>query len=229
VSLPINFMGRGFTKATFEIASPARDSAEPVVPATVIPLYFNPKEYKLKKENTFVEIPIPGLGTPPLQYGRGGSEVLTMELLADTTDTLKSVRTEYVDKLRKLLDKDEKLHAPPIVTFVWAEMRFRGVLTSLEVTYQMFHTDGTPLRALMNAAMKEYRPEAKIELAKQSSPDVEKRYVVRAGETLSSIAFSVLRDCAEWRAIAVANGITDPRRVAPGTVLTIPRLGVQPR
>jgi nucleoid-associated protein YgaU len=99
-------------------------------------------------------------------------------------------------------------------------------VTSLEVAYVLFHTDGTPLRAKLALSMKEYRP-VKVQLretSKQSSPDVEKRYVVRAGETLSSIAAAVFRDPAHWREIAVANDITDPRSVAPGTVLTVPPL-----
>ena len=97
----------------------------------------------------------------------------------------------------------------------------------LDVAYVLFDVEGLPLRAELKIAMKEYRPidEQFDETGKsQTSPDVEKRYVVRAGETISSIAGSVLRDPALWRTIAVANAIGDPRRVAPGTVLTIPRL-----
>jgi len=57
-----------------------------------------------------------------------------------------------------------------------------------------------------------------------TSPDVEKRYVVRTGETLSSISAAVYRDPSKWRELAVANAITDPTRVPAGTVLTVPRL-----
>jgi hypothetical protein len=219
MSLPINFLGREFAEAELVIVEPPENS--------VIPLHFNPSEYKLKKENTFAEIPIPGLESPPLQYVRGGAEVLSMELLVDTSDELKNVRDEYVDKLQGLMRKNEKLHAPPIVDFVWADQRFHGVLQSLEVTYVLFHTDGTPLRAKLAVVMKEYRPvevQFRDSESKQTSPDVEKRYVVRAGETLSSISAAVFRDPARWREIALANGILDPRLVAPGTVLTVPRL-----
>ena len=38
-----------------------------------IPLHFNPRSTSVKKENTFAEIPIPGLESPPLQYVRGGA------------------------------------------------------------------------------------------------------------------------------------------------------------
>jgi hypothetical protein len=218
VSLPINFMGREFAEAELQIVEPTEDQA-------VIPLHFNPSEYKLKKENTFAEIPIPGLETPPLQYVRGGAEVLSMEVLVDTSDDLDDVREKYVAKIQGLLRKNEKLHAPPIVDFVWADKVFRGVLQSLEVTYLLFGADGTPLRAKLAIAMKEYRPvEIQLKDTEQTSPDVEKRYVVRAGETLSSISEAIFRDPAHWREIALANEIADPRRVAPGTVLTVPRL-----
>jgi hypothetical protein len=219
VSLAINFMGREFAEATLNIVEPAENRRE-------IKLHFNPSEYKLKNENTFAEIPIPGLESPPLQYVRGVARVLSMDLLADTSDTLENVRTEKVMPIQDLLKQNTKLHAPPIVKFIWGKECFCGVVTSLEVAYVLFHSDGTPLRAKLALSMKEYRP-VKVQLreqSKHSSPDVEKRYVVRAGETLSSISAAVFRDPAHWREIAVANDITDPRSVAPGTVLTVPPL-----
>jgi nucleoid-associated protein YgaU len=220
VSLPINFLGRKFAEARLEIVQPAENRA-------TIPLHFNPSEYKLSKENTFAEIPIPGLASPPLQYVRGGSRVLAMDVLVDTSDDpKKNVHTEYVAAIEGAMAKDGKLHAPPIVMFVWGpQPKFTGVLTSLEVNYLLFHTDGTPLRAKLGIKLKEYRP-VKVQLkeVEQTSPDVEKRYVVRTGETLSSISSAVYRDPSHWREIARANRITDPTALVPGTVLTVPAL-----
>ena len=53
MSLPINFLGREFAEAKLQIVEPAKD-------VFTIPLHFNPSEYKISKENTFAEIPIPG-------------------------------------------------------------------------------------------------------------------------------------------------------------------------
>jgi hypothetical protein len=221
VSLPINFLGREFAEARLEIVEPKDKTGK----TTRIPLHFNPAEYKLSKENTFAEIPIPGLESPPLQYVRGGAQVLSMDLLVDTSDELVSVKTKYVDKIQACMGKTEKLHAPPILNFIWAEQRFSGVLQSLDITYVLFHTDGKPLRAKLSVKLKEYRPVTiQLKEKKETSPDVEKRYVVRSGETLSSISAAVFRDPALWRELAVANGITDPRRVSAGTVLVVPRL-----
>jgi nucleoid-associated protein YgaU len=218
VSLPINFLGREFAEAELRIVEPTEAEA-------TIPLHFNPSEYKLKKDNTFAEVPIPGLESPPIQYVRGGARVLSMDVLVDTSDELDDVHEEYVAKIEELLDQNEKLHAPPIVEFAWADQVFRGVLQSLEVNYTLFHRDGKPLRAKLSLTLKEYRPvDVRLKQSKLTSPDVEKRYVVRAGETLSSISGAIFRDPRRWRELAVANGITDPRSVEAGTVLTVPRL-----
>ena len=187
-----------------------------------IPLRFNPSEYQIQKQNRFSEINIPGLETPPIQFVRGDCEKLTVECLADTSDTLKDVRTEYTNKLRELLDISADLHAPPIVLFVWDKNVFRGVLESLNITFVLFSPQGVPLRAKLNMTLKEYRP---VEVQPQkNSHDVEKIYTVRRGDTLSSISASVFRDPFVWREIARANAIEDPRTLSPGTVLTLPRL-----
>jgi hypothetical protein len=190
-----------------------------------IPLRFNPTDYKLSKSNTFAEITIPGLETPPIQYVRGGSETLTVQALVDTSDTLENVRTSYVDAVRNLMRPDSREHAPPIVRFVWDEAVFTGVLEKLDVNYVLFHSDGVPLRAQLDITLKEYRTAAQqVAEAPRSSPTVEKSYVVRRGDTLSSISAAVYRRPDAWRELARANGISDPRDLRPGMVLTVPRL-----
>jgi hypothetical protein len=194
-------------------------------PPLIIALKFNPTEYQLQKANAFQEIPIPGLETPPIQYIRGNSEKLSVELLADTTDSLEDVRAKYVMPVRKLLDIEPELHAPPIVRFTWDREVFRGVLESVNVTYALFSPEGVPLRARLSLSFKEYRPvEVQVKERPKASPDFEKAYVARAGDTLSSIAAAAYKDPNQWREIARGNAIVDPRRVEPGVVLTLPRL-----
>jgi hypothetical protein len=190
-----------------------------------VPLRFNPTDYKVSKSNTFAEIPIPGLETPPLQYVRGGNDTLTLQALVDTSDTLEDVGVKYVERLRRLMVPDSELHAPPIVRFVWHETVFTGVLEKLDVSYLLFQPDGVPLRAQLDITLKQWRPAAEqVNDPPRSSPTVEKSYVVRRGDTLSSIAATVYRRPGAWRELARANGIGDPRELRPGRVLTVPRL-----
>ena len=192
---------------------------------TPIPLCFNPTEYQLSKANTFADIPIPGLETPLIQYVRGDSEKLSVEALVDTSDTLDDVRVRYVQKLRALMSINPQQHAPPLVAFVWDRPVLTGVLESLAVTYVLFTPDGIPLRAKLTMSLREYRAAA-VQAAQNplQSPNVEKTFVVRRGDTLASISQALYRSPAYWRELASANGITDPRSLQPGQVLTAPRL-----
>lgn len=215
---PLSAIRLGMVPARLEILSPK--VADPV-----IPLRFNPSEYQLQKSNNFAEIGIPGLESPPIQFIRGAAEKLSLELLADTSDTLEDVRKKYVDKLRDLLRLNAELHAPPIVAFSWDTQVFKGVIDSLTIGYVLFTPDGVPLRAKLSLTLKEYRPAAvQFRESPTLSPDFDKTFVVRAGDTLSGIAGQVYRDPARWRDIARANGIADPRRIRPGDALRLPRL-----
>jgi len=197
----------------------------PKVTPDVIPLRFNPTEYQLQKQNNFAEIAIPGLETPPIQYVRGASEKLTLELIVDTSDTLEDVRKKYVDAVRGLLNINSELHAPPLVAFEWDCEIFKGVLESLNVTYTLFGPTGVPLRAKLSTTLREYRPvNVQFSERPRNSPDVEKSFTVRRGDELWSIAAQIYRDASQWRALALANDIQDPRSLEPGTQLLVPRL-----
>ena len=215
---PLSAVRQGLVPATLEILSPK-------VPDPRIPLRFNPSEYQLQKSNNFAEIGIPGLESPPIQFVRGAAEKLSLELLADTSDTLEDVREKYVNKLRNLMRVNAETHAPPIVAFTWDTQVFKGVLESLTITYVMFSPDGVPLRAKLSVTLKEYRPAAvQFRESPTFSPDFDKTFVVRRGDTLSGIAGQVFRDPSRWREIARANDVVDPRRIRPGDALRIPKL-----
>jgi nucleoid-associated protein YgaU len=218
VTTPLSAVNQGLVTAYLEIVRPR-------IAAAIIPVRFNPTQYVIEKGNTFAEIPIPGLGAPPLQYIRGNSSKLTTELLLDTSDTLDDVREAYTDRLRSLLDVNADLHAPPIIRFVWGAQIFYGVVESMSFTFQLFTPEGIPLRALLNLTLKEYTTvEHQIDAHPTHSPDVAKAYTVRRGDTLSAIAAAVYDDPTQWRTIAEANNITDPRRLVAGVVLSIPVL-----
>jgi hypothetical protein len=215
---PVNAAGQGPVQAYLEILVPAVDDP-------IVPLCFNPTEYQIQKDNTFAEVPIPGLESPPIQFVRGGCEKLSAELILDTSDTLEDVRERYTNKLRDLMRINAELHAPPIVSLVWNGDVFKGVVEGLTITHILFTSDGVPIRARLNLTLKEYRPvEIQIKDSPKSSPNVEKSHVVRRGDSLASVAALAYNDPTRWRAIARHNAIQDPRRLEPGQVLNLPRL-----
>lgn len=186
---------------------------------------FNPTEYAISKSNSFAEIGIPGLNAPPVQFIRGGAEKLSFELLLDTSQEVKDVRTEFVDKLRALMDIRSDLHAPPVLQFTWDRGMFTGVMDSLNITYTLFAKGGIPVRAKASVSLKQYAPvKIQVKATPKNSPDVEKVTRVTVGDTLERIASAAYGDPGLWREIAIANEIDDPRSLRVGMELVIPVL-----
>ena len=81
---------------------------------------FNPEQYSIEKSNQFASQPIPGLDSPVIQFVRGDSEMLSVDLFFDTYTYYNSedVRN-YTDKLSKFLKIDPDMHAPPLCYFKW--------------------------------------------------------------------------------------------------------------
>jgi hypothetical protein len=206
---------------------------------------YNPAEISFDKQVQLAEINIPGLDAPLQQFVRGQAEKLSIELFFDTTEdgmgaTTRSV-TEETDKIFQLIRIDPERHAPPVVTFAWnshfpgdslgpetgnqRRNSFTGLIESLRQKFTLFSPDGVPLRATLNLVLREYRTlETQLKQLNLSSPDRTHGHALRAGETLASVASAIWERPEDWRAIANANGIEDPRRLVPGSVLEIPPL-----
>src|SRR6516225_6324430 len=192
---------------------------------------YNPTEYTLSKSNQIAEINIPGLDSPILQFVRGQSETLSVDLFFDSTDggtdANASPVTEQTDKFYQLIKIEQGTHAPPVVFFSWGGSAFPGQRSYSELAsrqrFTMFSSLGVPLRATLSLMLREYKTlsEQIAELNLQS-PDHTRAHVVQEGETISRIADQVYNDPAQWRLIADANAIDDPLALAPGTVLQIP-------
>lgn len=189
-----------------------------------IPVLFNPNQYNLTRGNQLAETGIPGLGAPVLQYIRGQAATLSMDLLFDTFEDQADVR-RHTDRIYGLLGIKRETHVPPICTFEWGGFQFRCVLESVSGRFTLFMDDGTPARATLSVTLKEFVDvEIEVRRTPTESVDHAKTYTVKRGDTLSAIAATEYEDPSRWRPIAQANGIVNPRELAPGRVLVIPPL-----
>lgn len=131
-------------------------------------------------------------------------------------------RTEKVTALGRC---EKNRHRPPVCKLQWGKRTlFIGVLTYYQQRVTLFLEDGTPVRATVTCTFQEVTTGYTAVRDELYSPDVEKTYVVRPGDTLNRIAAELYDDQSRWRAIAEANGIDNPRRLSPGQVLLIPKL-----
>jgi nucleoid-associated protein YgaU len=189
-----------------------------------IPVLFNPTQYSLDRGASFSEIAVPGLAAPILQFVRGNSRTLTMDLFFDTYEKGSDVR-KHTNKIYGLVDIRGPLHRPPIVTFSWGTFNFQAVVERVGGRFTLFLADGTPVRATLSVTFKEY---VEVDMLAKETPtesaDHAKTYLVKRGDTLASIAAAEYGDAGVWRQIARANGIADPIRLTPGTRLSLPAL-----
>ena len=208
----------------------------PNLPA-VIPVQFNPPEYTLAKAAQIAEIAIPGIDAPILQFVRGQTQTLALELFFDTTRA-GSTATKVVD-VRLMTDVvaqlgriQPKTHAPPRIRFIWGMgLSFRAIVDNVQQKFTLINPAGIPVRATLTMSFKEYKTlEEQLKELNLQSADHTKRRVVRRRDTLSRIAFEEYGDASKWRVIADHEGnrarLTDLRRLTPGMELAIPAIDV---
>jgi nucleoid-associated protein YgaU len=209
----------------------------------IFEVQFNPTEFSLDKGAQIAEIAIPGLDSPLLQFVRGQNEKMTLDLFFDTTEKgmgpgATSVTT-LTDRIYELVKIEPAGHAPPVCTFVWnskfpgadisaragnqKRTDFQCVIESIKQKFTLFNPEGIPLRATLTLTLREYKTlDQQLHQLNLSSPDRTHSHVVQQGETLSRIAARYYRKPGEWRHVADANELEDPRRLIVGAFLTIP-------
>jgi nucleoid-associated protein YgaU len=199
----------------------------------VISVLFNPTEYSFERTNSYKATQMPGLGTPLLQFVNGEADQLGMDLfLDDYTDPEGPTSRERKERdpvgtrirdISKLLEIDRDLHAPSPVRFNWGPMEFTAVIEKLGRKVTMFHPDGTPARATLSVAFKEYRTlKRQLEEPRRESADKSKRRVIVGRDSLWAMADREYGNVNAWVRIAEANDLDDPRGIAPGDWLILP-------
>lgn len=209
-----------------------------------LPVMYNPEELELEQGNTFAEVGIPGLNSPPTQYVRGRARTLTMELFFDSYETGKDVR-RHTAPIVRLLDKQPQTQAPPILLFSMGRFQFPCVLVDAGQRFTMFLRDGTPVRSTMSVRLQEYVQADVVtrrgvffasptvsavastaaETARSVLSGSATVHIVVRGDTLGGLAATYLDDAARWREIAEANAVDDPFDLPPGRSLVIPSRG----
>jgi len=204
---------------------------------------YNPEKYTAARSVQFAEIAIPGLDAPVVQFVRGQSEKINLELFFDTTDQgmvdpVTDVRT-LTSQVYNLMAVRSDTHAPPRLMLNWGEggKLFNStrtgepwcVLESASEELTLFSPGGVPLRAKMNVSFRDaWTIDQQLAQTPRQSSDRTKVVQVKKNQTLSEIAWQQYTDPTMWRPIADTNHLANPRLLTPGMMLTIPSLNPNP-
>ena len=132
-----------------------------------------------------------------------------------------------VNGFKALVRYAPELHSVPKVTFVWGEnLNFEGKVASISTRYTMFETDGTPVRAELEVEIwgeDKHEANARKNMPFES-PDRTKSRFLPYGEQLWLLAGQEYGDPGQWKAIADANGILNPRAVNRARTVRVPSI-----
>jgi hypothetical protein len=188
-------------------------------------------------------------GTSSTQYVGKGSTKLAVTLWFDVNAEMPTPIPEGDPRrsdVRKLTEKvidliktqpvtvarDQPI--PPAVRFLWGTFQFDGLVESIEQSLDFFSPDGVPLRASIGLNMSQQsidygfvpprpgggaRPPA-ARLPGGAPPGTSPLTSAPSGATLQGLAAAVGK-AGSWPAIAIANGIENPRLLAPGQLVDL--------
>jgi hypothetical protein len=198
--------------------------------------WLNPSQYAITKANDWTTRPVVGASLPQAQFGGGHARELTLELLFDGGPN--GDVSPATDQLFAMMEVDANLaqgrtnHGrPPTITLSWGSFKsFKAVCRHLNVRFELFRPDGTPIRARADLTLVQVEKDAKTGRgtpARAQNPTSRatgdtRQHTVQEGDSLPSIAFSHFGDPARWPEIAAENGIDDPLRLHAGAKLRIP-------
>ncbi len=170
--------------------------------------------------------------------GKETSEELTtlsLNLFFDTTlkkyppENVQNYTKKIVSLTKPSIGKDKK--RPPRCKLIWGTIGGEDSILLAdcflkEVIQKLTHflADGKPVRATLECKFQEWKEPEKQK--KIENPIDDPVRIVKRGETLSSIATEEFGNPALWRIIAEENRLINPRKLSPGTVLTIPPLKI---
>ena len=186
------------------------------------------QEYKLKFSESGQ-----GQGTSgkQLKYEYTQPEEMTFEFLFDNTGIIDGKpRDSVADDLKLfkqvLIEYKGDSHEPRHFKLVWGQNSiFKGRVTEVSITYKMFKSDGTPIRAVAKAKFRSSIEEQKRAAREnKSSPDLTHVRRVKRGDTLPQLCYRIYGDPGYYIQVAEFNALENFRALRPGSDLTFPPL-----
>jgi Contractile injection system tube protein len=206
---------------------------------------FNPDTLKVTYANQLKEPSGSGdqSGPQARQFVGAGTTKLAVQLYFDVTQDLGQSLPDVVD-VRKLTQRvayfitpigdppnQPKKFRPPMTRLAWGSFQFDGIVEAMEETLELFSFEGRPLRASVTMTVSQQKITTFTFNDAAQPPGVPQRSrppagtqpqtAAPAGSNLQSLAAAQPGGAGSggWQAVAQANGIENPRVLAPGQLI----------
>jgi nucleoid-associated protein YgaU len=119
------------------------------------------------------------------------------------------------------MEKSPRLQGPSPLVFLWGGLQLSCVLEKVGQRFTRFLPSGIPVRAYLSLTLKEFATtEVQIQTGLFIAPPTVQN--LTAGSNLAQLAAETLGNPADWRILAAANNIDNPRTMDHKTTLTAP-------
>lgn len=219
-------------------------SPRPVpVPGTLITVQVNPTSLRLAlTNNTDVG---KSVGRPNTTFQGSSSSTLSFDMMMDTADQGTTIKPVDVQSLTAQLERfmlpktGQPKGVPPRVLFSYGSLQVAGVMSALNLEYDLFSNTGVPLRAKASVTIKEQMPQFDADLlgagantgsaattavppagaaqgagAPAASSPADRTGTALGGESAADFATRMGLDPATWKTFAA--GISDPLNLDAG-------------
>lgn len=131
-----------------------------------------------------------------------------------------------VEHFKKVVfDYNGEEHRPNYLVVSWGTLLFKGTLASMDLTFKLFKSDGTPLRAVAKAKFKGFvEDNLRVAMENSSSPDLTHVRKVKEGDTLPLMTHRIYGDSKYYLEVAKANKILNFRKLRVGQRIFFPPL-----
>lgn len=174
-------------------------------------------------------------GGAALQFAGVATSKLAMDLWFDVTalEGETDQRADVLSLTKKVVyfltptsamkDKKNPQAAPPGVKVTWGRFAYEGIMDSLSQKLDYFSEDGRPLRAMLaigitGMLVKPEAEKASDPAAPDKSPGTNPMQAAKQNESIQQLAGKA-DPGSDWKALAAANDIENPRFLTPGTLI----------
>lgn len=192
---------------------------------------FNPETLQIQEQLSWTEQHAIGTQGDDPNFDSTKARTFSVEFTIDATGTagppIPVIAHILLFRQATSLLKGED-HRPSYLIVQWGTFISDCVLTSSDVTYNLFNAFGLPLRAKVRASFRERTKKGLSALTSMlSSPDLTHVKTVKEGDLLPLLVREVYKDQTRYLQVARVNKLKNFRRLQAGTPLIFPPIAAK--
>lgn len=188
--------------------------------------FINPSELTVSHEMEYETSQGQGTSGSRMNFTKIKPGDLTITFMLDGTGaTGQSLDVqEKIDLFNSVTGFNGNIHRPNYLMVMWGSIEIRRcVLKSASISYKLFKSDGTPLRALITAVFTDnVDDQTRVATERKTSPDLTHIRIAGEGDTLPVMCFKIYGDTKYYLEIARINNMNHFTRLKAGRKVIFP-------